>query len=151
MGLWVLSSSSLRCLLPTSGIATFANVLGANANCNARFMADYVMEREQKLTELMRIMGLRNGVDKFAYFTTMMLITTVPTLIFGAILIGTVYHYSSGGTILFLIFSELFSIFSLCSLVRYVVPPQMVIDSLSSSIAYSFTKLSLLEFWDLSL
>lgn len=86
----------------------------------SRFLADAVSERESKLTEIMRIMGLRAAVDKFAWWTTMMMVTTIPTLIFVGILKGVVYHYSDSGPIYLLVFSELFSMFSLVSLVRYL-------------------------------
>lgn len=77
------------------------------------------MEKESRIREVMRIMGLREGVDKFAWFTTIMLITTIPTLIAYGILQGSgLYHFGAGSTILFLWFSELFSMISLASLIR---------------------------------
>lgn len=87
-----------------------------------RYLTDSVMEKESKIREVMYIMGLRAGVDKFAWFTTIMLITTVPTLIAFGILQGVgIYHYGASSTILFLWFSELFSIISLASLVSLYV------------------------------
>lgn len=87
-----------------------------------RYLTDSVMEKESKIREVMYIMGLRAGVDKFAWFTTIMLITTIPTLIAFGILQGVgIYHYGAASTILFLWFSELFSIISLASLVSLYV------------------------------
>lgn len=86
-----------------------------------RYLASIVAEKESKIREEMRMMGLLPGVENWAWWVTVMLITTIPTLIFGGILKSMFYHYSSAATILFLIFSELFSLYSLSILVSLFV------------------------------
>lgn len=87
------------------------------------------------------MMGLLPGVDNWAWFTTVMLFATIPTIvsyhfillpliikmiislivfyIFTMILKSMFYHNSSGATILFVFFSELFSLYAFSILVRY--------------------------------
>lgn len=45
------------------------------------YLATVVAEKESKIREEMRMMGLLPGVDHFAYFTTVMIFATIPTLV----------------------------------------------------------------------
>jgi hypothetical protein len=85
---------------------------------NFSYLASVVAEKESKIREEMRMMGLLPGVDHCAYFTTVMLFATVPTIIFTLILQSMFFHQSSAATILFLFFSELVSLYALSILIR---------------------------------
>eukprot|EP00026_Physarum_polycephalum_P000423 Phypoly_transcript_00424.p1 GENE.Phypoly_transcript_00424~~Phypoly_transcript_00424.p1 ORF type:complete len:1603 (+),score=299.16 Phypoly_transcript_00424:284-4810(+) len=106
---------------------------------NFRYLANIVAEKESKIREEMRMMGLLPAVDNWAWFTTVMIVTTVPTLIAGGILIGSFYHFSSGATILFILFSELFSLYSLAILVSLFVNKSKFAGVLGFVVAIAFT------------
>jgi ATP-binding cassette subfamily A (ABC1) protein 3 len=88
---------------------------------NFRYLASIVAEKEAKIREEMRMMGLLPGVDNWAWFTTVMIVAIIPTFIISLVLSAQFYHNSSAATILFVIFSQLFSLYSLAILVSLFV------------------------------
>lgn len=108
-----------------------------------RYLVCVVFEKEAKIREELRMMGILPEVDNWAWFVTIMLVSVIPVIVsplpsfrhyyvtvdlishfFERYYIATVilsslfYHFSSVATILFLVFSEYFSLYSLAILVR---------------------------------
>eukprot|EP01113_Clastostelium_recurvatum_P037818 TRINITY_DN556_c1_g1_i1.p1 TRINITY_DN556_c1_g1~~TRINITY_DN556_c1_g1_i1.p1 ORF type:complete len:1777 (-),score=529.48 TRINITY_DN556_c1_g1_i1:1681-6783(-) len=83
-----------------------------------RLLTEMVYEKERRIREAMRMMGLKMGTGALANICTVLIVATLPIIIICLVLcyVG-LYHYSSAAYVMLLYFSTLISFISLSYLI----------------------------------